>query len=792
MKHSCIILTVAAAMVAALPAFSQTDFQYQPYTTPGNAGAAVTAPNSRVYDFNGDGLADVLAPSTATCTGNTCTQKAPLYLYMNNGSGGLKAPVALDVTLEGGSFLDVEHQAAVADFNGDGKLDIAALNASGGITILYGKGDGTFQAPVTVALPAASSLGYASLVAADFDANGSEDLAAMTYTGQLVLLTNNGKGAFTQKSITIDTPASGTETLSLAVGYFTNSGRPDIAWVDWIDAYSGNDVVYIAQNTSNGVFSAKQPAGNLPATSYNIPQIMTADVDLDGKSDILGWPVEIVEDCCTDQPVNVFYSNGDGTFATTTLASTNAQGVGVADINGDGNPDILIANYAGVEVYTGKGNRTFTSQGTYSSLPAGAMQVGFGFFNGTDRIGFVAPANQSMALQDNPDDIYLVQNDNPQGDCAYPTHPGVAFCGGTKTGNETEVRGSGRAAVEPVQRIELWVGGKKAYQVFSDEFNANLNLAPGEVVTAVVVGANGATVSAGVTYDGCYAPSSPGVNVCSPTQGEDTASPVTFQAAATAAGGSVNHLELWIDGTKIGKYAGSTMNASVSEAAGSHTATVIEVDAEGNSIKSTPVTYTVGTGGGGCTAPSAPGVNVCSPGQGSEVSSPVTFEAAGRGASGSVNHLELWIDGTKTGNYSGSTMDTQISEPKGSHTAQIVEVDSAGNYVKSNPITYTVGGGSVPCSGPSSPGVNVCSPTAGSSVTSPVTFEAAGTGASGSVNHLELWIDGTKIGNYGGATMDAQVTEAAGSHTATVIEVDSAGNYVKSTPVTYTVGSSSS
>jgi hypothetical protein len=68
----------------------------------------------------------------------------------------------------------------------------------------------------------------------------------------------------------------------------------------------------------------------------------------------------------------------------------------------------------------------------------------------------------------------------------------------------------------------------------------------------------------------------------------------------------------------------------------------------------------------------------------------VSFVATGKGASGSVNHLELWIDGTKVGNYSGATMSTSVSEPAGSHTATVIEVDSAGNYVKSTPVTYTV------------------------------------------------------------------------------------------------------
>ncbi|HEY6446770.1 MAG TPA: Ig-like domain-containing protein [Acidobacteriaceae bacterium] len=186
-----------------------------------------------------------------------------------------------------------------------------------------------------------------------------------------------------------------------------------------------------------------------------------------------------------------------------------------------------------------------------------------------------------------------------------------------------------------------------------------------------------------------------------------------------------------------------------------------------------------------CAPPSSTGVHVCSPTQGEVLQSPVTVVAAGTGASGSVNHLELWIDGNKVGNYSGATMDATVSLPNGSHSLTVVEVDSKGADVKSSPVTFTVGATGT-CSAPSSPGVHLCSPMQGESTSSPVAFMATGTGASGAVNHLELWVDGNKVGNYSGATMNASVGLAAGSHSATVIEVDTNGNYVKSAPVGFT------
>ncbi len=91
------------------------------------------------------------------------------------------------------------------------------------------------------------------------------------------------------------------------------------------------------------------------------------------------------------------------------------------------------------------------------------------------------------------------------------------------------------------------------------------------------------------------------------------------------------------------------------------------------------------------------------------------------------------------------------------------------------------------CSPPNAPGVNFCAPSAGQTYSSPVHFSAAGTGANPPVNHMELWIDGDKINDYPGNTMDANVSLGTGSHGATAVEVDSHGAYIKSSVVTFTV-----
>ncbi|HEY6446771.1 MAG TPA: VCBS repeat-containing protein [Acidobacteriaceae bacterium] len=406
---------MAAASVCALPAFSQTDFQYRQYPTPNDAGVSLAAQDAHAADFNGDGLADVLAPSSYSCSAGKCTVVPTLDLYMNNGTG-LGAPVQLPVQIVGGSYEAMERQVAISDFNGDGKLDIAALNSGGQITMLYGNGDGTFQAPVTVQT---GSQTFTALVTADFDGNNTQDLAALNQNGSLVLLFNDGKGNFTEQTVTIDTPPSGYTTDSLAIGDFNADGRPDIAWLEQGNAGDETNTVYTALNTAKGVFSAKKELGTTPA---GIGFVRAADLDLDGKSDLITWSSQLYENCCATLPVQMYFSNGDGTFTAKNLTFAITTDVGVTDINGDGLPDVLVSGNAGLTVFVGTGNRSFTNDGTYSSLSGASALQDIGFFDKTNRIGLAT--TNATATDNNQNPLTVLANDNAQDKCEYPASAG--------------------------------------------------------------------------------------------------------------------------------------------------------------------------------------------------------------------------------------------------------------------------------------------------------------------------------------------------------------------------------
>src|SRR5438094_1845721 len=85
-----------------------------------------------------------------------------------------------------------------ADFNGDGKLDIAVVNSgSNDISILLGNGDGAFQPAQNFALGSSQTLVPTDIALGDFNGDGKPDLAALSiYGGTVSILVNNGDGTF--------------------------------------------------------------------------------------------------------------------------------------------------------------------------------------------------------------------------------------------------------------------------------------------------------------------------------------------------------------------------------------------------------------------------------------------------------------------------------------------------------------------------------------------------------------------------------------------------------------------
>jgi hypothetical protein len=281
----------------------------------------------------------------------------------------------VNVSSPGTGFGVGADSVAVADFNGDGILDLAIVNQLRTVTILLGNGDGTFTA--TAESPSNVSQDSGFIVTADFNGDGIPDLA-FTNPGRstVTVLLGNGDGTFRE---TAESPSTGDEPMGMVVGDFNGDGIPDLAVVNDYDS-----TVTILLGNGDGTFKAT-PAS--PATGIYPYEIAVGDFNGDGIPDLA-----VTNECGSDPSckssgtVTVLLGKGDGTFTAAASPSSVGQdptGIAAADFNGDGIPDLAVTNSDSnwVTVLLGEGNGTFHPQST-AATGSDPVSIAFGDFNG--------------------------------------------------------------------------------------------------------------------------------------------------------------------------------------------------------------------------------------------------------------------------------------------------------------------------------------------------------------------------------------------------------------------------
>jgi FG-GAP-like repeat/Bacterial Ig-like domain (group 3) len=170
----------------------------------------------------------------------------------------------------------------VADFNQDGKLDLAVANdASETVFVLLGRGDGTFYPPVAYTTDVKSSptgvppfWGVHSLIVADFDMDKKLDLAVTNFSNADVgVLFGRGDGTFGPPR----TYSTGEGPFTLAVGDFNRDGYEDLA------TGNNSNTLSVLLGSVNGTFqsSHEYPGGQSPAS------VATGDFNGDGRLDFV-------------------------------------------------------------------------------------------------------------------------------------------------------------------------------------------------------------------------------------------------------------------------------------------------------------------------------------------------------------------------------------------------------------------------------------------------------------------------------------------------------------------------
>ncbi|MBS0555895.1 MAG: VCBS repeat-containing protein [Proteobacteria bacterium] len=247
----------------------------------------------------------------------------------------------------------------IADFNGDGIPDIAVPNQYGGpvfyVSVLLGKRDGTFQPQ----LPFATGICPVSIASGDFNGDGKIDLVTANLDGQSIsVLLGNGDGTFGNHT---DYPM-GSASTAVATGDFNRDGKLDI-----LVANSDSGGVSLLLGKGDGTFSAPV----FFATGGNPRSIALGDVNGDGKLDAVV--------ASGGNTVSVLLGHGDGTFAPVvnyptgplSLSQGYANAVALADVDRDGHLDIIVANKSGstISIMRGLENGTFALP---LSIPSGS------------------------------------------------------------------------------------------------------------------------------------------------------------------------------------------------------------------------------------------------------------------------------------------------------------------------------------------------------------------------------------------------------------------------------------
>ena len=227
----------------------------------------------------------------------------------------------------------------VADFNADGKADLAVANAKDGtVTILLGNGDGTFTpasgSPITV------GAGPDALAVGDFNVNDIPDLVvANGKAGTVTVLI--GKGDGTLKATAASPITVGTNPDAVAVGDFNGNGEPGI-----VVANGGSNNIMYLQGNGDGTF--KGPVSTAVGSAPSALAIGDFIGNYSASTPTLSGNLSVAVANAGSNNVTVLIGGGNGTFAPASgspiAVGTAPSALAVADLNGDGMFDLAVAN----------------------------------------------------------------------------------------------------------------------------------------------------------------------------------------------------------------------------------------------------------------------------------------------------------------------------------------------------------------------------------------------------------------------------------------------------------------
>jgi hypothetical protein len=421
--------SISNSVTMAAATFKPSYFFGQTSLATGNSPNSVAA-----GDFNGDGALD-LAVVNKCGSDSSCHSAGSVSILLRRPNGTFQQHVDYPTGFSPASPI-------TGDFNKDGHLDLAVVNQGDDtVSIFLGNGDGTFQnervyatgpqGNVCVCLPAVGAL-----IAADFNRDGKLDLAVLLQAGISTLL-GNGDGTFATH---VDYQLNGGE-VGIAAADFNGDGKLDLLAIDggtWFNDFS-NVYETIAVLRGNGDGTFQNPVNQQITTGNTIGTMIARDVNRDGKPDLI--TVTACDAECQPIPsyVMVLLGNGDGTFSQPPSYPFGMFEVGygpgdvtAGDFNQDGNLDLAVSNPGNgnsddstTSILLGNGDGTFASGVKYGTAPGPSADV-LGDFTGDGNLDLaVVLYNGALIMPGNGDGTFQGRFDSkvesiPVGCCNHP------------------------------------------------------------------------------------------------------------------------------------------------------------------------------------------------------------------------------------------------------------------------------------------------------------------------------------------------------------------------------------
>jgi len=411
----------------------------------------------QLRDLNADGIPDLITTASNT-----------IYIRTGNGTGGFNTtPVTLSNT--SGGLTSV----AVADFDGDGRQDIAVTQPLAGPPVLVFFRN-TSNSPLTFAAASTRTVGSSDFstapntIAGDFNNDGRLDVAISAYDNVLIYL-NSGTGTtaatrFPGVSGNPNATLTGfIEVFGILAGDINNDAKTDLI----VETPTGGS---IRVNTTTGA----TPTFSTAMVSYS-PRLL-ANVNGDANLDIVSTNFS--------NTVSVYLGNGAGAFGAAnnfTISPTN--GLTTGDYNGDGRTDIATVgqNASFVPVIsvlrnTGNSPLAFTNAGistvTASNINTSSIELLTGDLNGDGRPDIVS-VDQDFSASPGDNGAKVILNStlaatptNPSGVTLTPigTSMNGSFTGSGATGYLVLRRLTSVSATAPVDGTTYTVGSTYASQ----------------------------------------------------------------------------------------------------------------------------------------------------------------------------------------------------------------------------------------------------------------------------------------------------------------------------------------